>query len=246
MALIGVIVATRVITKLPSPQARRGVGGEVVVGLIVVLIASSVYLSGWLIHEQLLTQPGPGDAFYAREASLWTKHQTMLTANYNLTATHPSASHWWSWPLMLRAIFYWQHHGALIYFLGNPVVWWGAGLLTVVAAVTLFIGQIPNTQYRIPNSIWIPLAGFLIAFIPLIRVPRALFLYHYLTPLLFSLLFGLIWLDSKFKTQNAKRKTIGVVSALVLLSFILFSPLTYGFIGAPAWQETLFWLPGWR
>ena len=209
--------------------------------VLLLAAAASTYFIGWGIHEQLLTEPGPGDAFYARDATLWTKHQTMLSANYNLTATHPYASHWWSWPLMLRSVFYWQGDNAAIYFLGNPIVWWGSLILALAA-----IGALVRTVARarsLSTPLWIPLTGFLIAFIPLVRVPRPLFLYHYLTPLLFSLVLGLLWLDGAL-TPLARRRVVFSLGLAVLAAFVLFSPLTYGYL-AP-WQEQLFWLPTWR
>ena len=211
--------------------------------LLLLAVAAGTYLAGWVIHEQLLTEPGSGDAFYARDATLWSKHQTMLSANYNLTANHPYASHWWSWPLMVRSVFYWQDDGAAIYFLGNPIVWWGSLLLAVVAVAALV-----RTVAR-PGPLsgvgWLPLVGFLIAFIPLVRVPRPLFLYHYLTPLLFSLVFGLLWLDGRL-TSSARRQVVLTLSLAVLVAFVLFSPLTYGFKAPATWQQNLFWLSSWR
>lgn len=217
-------------------------------GLLILVSALVIYIAGWWLHFGLLTQPGPGDVWGVPAGNFWQDtvklHKTMLSANYNLTATHPDESSWWSWPLMLTSVFYWGgDKGAVIYFLGNPVVWWGAAGLFLIALTSAIRKKIQNPKSNIQN-LWIPLVGFFLAMLPLVRVPRALFLYHYLTPLLFSLAFGLVWLDQEL---GKKRKKI-IFSGIVLLAggFVLFSPLTYGFHVNLAWLQALWWLPDWR
>jgi hypothetical protein len=81
--------------------------------------------------------------------------------------------------------------------------------------------------------VWVPLAGYAIAFVPLLPVTRVLFLYHYLTPLLFSLAFVLLWLDRSGWAQPGglmrQRTSYVVVIGLAVIGFVLVSPLTYGF-----------------
>lgn len=221
-------------------------------GLVILASAFVIYIAGWWLHFGLLSNPGPGDVWGIPSGNFWQDtaalHKAMVSANYNLTATHPDESPWWSWPLMLTSVFYWSGgQGEVIYFLGNPAVWWGAGML-FLAALAGFARKkfsIFSSQF---SNYWIPLVGFFLAMLPLVRVPRALFLYHYLTPLLFSLAFGLVWLDQESrKMKNRRRKKI-FFAAIVLLAggFVLFTPLTYGFQASPAWLQMLWWLPNWR
>jgi len=92
--------------------------------------------------------------------------------------------------------------------------------------------------------LWIPLTGYAIAFLPLFPVQRVLFMYHYLTPLLFSLAFVLLWFDRQgFASPgetNRHRLAYAVVVALAVTGFLLISPLTYGF-NAGGYDE---WLAG--
>lgn len=217
---------------------------RVLQALVILLCAFVVYVAGWWLHFALLTQPGSGDVWGLPTGHFWQDvvklHQQMLSANYNLTATHPDESPWWSWPLMLTSVFYWSGNSAVIYFLGNPVVWWGTTIL--------FIWAFLFSRREAWRKGWIPFAGFLIALLPLTRVPRALFLYHYLTPLLFALAFGLVWADQVMrKKKKETRKQVLVLGAMaVTAGFVLFSPLTYGFQVSPAWLTALWWLPNWR
>ena len=128
-------------------------------------------------------------------------------------------------------VFYWTDGPAQIYFVGNPVVWWGATLVFVVA-VLVSVVQFGQRRRPVAPILWVPLVGYLIAMIPLVRVPRALFLYHYLTPLYFSLLVGLVWLERyqlrhRWSELHLTRFASGIVIAAVI-GWLIISPLTYG------------------
>jgi len=221
--------------------------------------AATVYAAGWALHFALLDQPGPGDAWAVPTGS-WVRdtlevHRHMLRSNFGLEATHPYASPWWSWPFMARPIYYWTHGDAALYFVGNPVVWWGAALGLVLLAGTSALRRVtglsvPEGVAR-PVRLWLPLLGYAVALAPLVRVPRALFLYHYLTALLFSLCAVMLWLDHLGFTRDggwrAQRASFhgGVVALGV--GFLVISPFSFAFVTAPTLREWVFALfPGWR
>jgi dolichyl-phosphate-mannose-protein mannosyltransferase len=227
-----------------------------------------VYGAGWALHFYLLPQPGPGDAWrvprfespvavsFVRETA--ALHRIMFDANYGLDAKHPDESAWWEWPLMRTSVFYWQAAGgdgrtAAIYLLGNPLLWWGSTVLLVSLASDVVSRRLFSPaawrQAGLAN-LWIPLAGYAIALAPLVKVPRALFLYHYLTPLIFAIVAIVLWLDAGgfFKPGSVMRQPryyFAVLGALAL-AFLVFSPLTYGFLVPPVFHSWLFWLPTWR
>jgi dolichyl-phosphate-mannose--protein O-mannosyl transferase len=114
-----------------------------------------VYLAGWVLHFELLTRAGEGDAFFRPTGhffyDLLELHRRMLSANYGLTASHPDASPWWSWPFVVTPVFYWEKEGSLIYLVGNPVVWWGT---TAIGLTALMIRLLrPVTMLRLPPDI---------------------------------------------------------------------------------------------
>lgn len=240
-------------------------------GVLIVIAALVVYAAGWAAHFLLLPHPGPGDAWhvskwtsplpisFVRETYRW--HRVMLDANYYLTAAHFDGSFWWEWPLMKTSVYYWQAAAsavapsdtrvAAIYFLGNPAVWWGSGVVFVLAVGSLVHRCLRVSLARLfVGREWIPLLGYVVAYGPLTRVPRVLFLYHYLTPLLFSLLVGVLWLQQRgwFRAGTVSRqpRSFFVLLAVVVALFIFFSPLTYGFFIEPQMQSVLFWLASWR
>jgi len=96
----------------------------------------------------------------------------------------------------------------------------------------------------------VPLAGYIIAFAPLFRVTRVLFLYHYLTPLVFSAAFVLLSLDrigwtrpGGLREQRASYKG-AIIAAIVL--FVLFSPVTYGFSVGQYDERLAAFIRSWR
>ncbi len=164
----------------------------------------------------------------------------MLSANYNLTAGHPYGSKWWTWPFMVRPVFYWQGSSGsqFIYLLGNPAVWWGSFAFLCMAIVSIAIQKGKKIGF-----IWLMIAGYLWAYVPLMRVPRVLFLYHYLTPLIFSLMIAIWWVDRM--APNRKKFAIGMLICIAL-GFLYISPLTYGYPMPAWWQSFMFAIPTWR
>ncbi len=261
VGLLGVMLAVEWIKRIYRRENWRE---TIRSGGVIAIAAILVYLTGWVIHFSLLDLPGSGDAFHKTDFSenvvidffreTYELHKVMLSANYGLKATHDYASQWWQWPIMQRSVFYWQSEGRMIYFLGNPAVWLGSGLLLAVAmisALILFGQKIQSRWVQQAKSvrIWIPVIGYLIGYIPLMRVPRSLFLYHYLTPLLFGILTGTIWLE--IVTKDSRDKSwyqigTGVIFGLIVLGFVWWSPLTYGWLAPDNWMSNLFWVPSWR
>jgi dolichyl-phosphate-mannose--protein O-mannosyl transferase len=222
--------------------------------------AVSVYAAGWALHFALLDQPGPGHA-WAVPTGDWLvdtvhAHRRMLASNYGLTAGHAYASPWWSWPLMLRPIYYWTDADAALYFVGNPVVWWGAGLGLVLLLGTTALMRVSDLRVQVAaragsSWLWLPLLGYVVALAPLVRIPRALFLYHYLTPLLFSVCAVILWLDHIGFTRSGgwrrQRGSYYALAAALGIGFLAASPVSFAFVAAPTCREGVFGIfPGWR
>ena len=153
---------------LTTPTER----GQRVAGAVLILggISAFFYVACFLPHYYLGWWGGISDLFHYYKDVMWYEKSVS-------TATHPYASPWWSWPLMLRPVAYWQDFKELgpvatIWGAGNPILWWGvipAMAITAVRAmerpdlsrVFLVIAYLAN------YVIWIPIG-------------RILFLYHYM------------------------------------------------------------------
>ena len=210
-------------------------------------------------------------------ASFWREtkmiHKIMYDANSGLKAEHHDASRWWSWPLVRTPVFYWQfseggeaNRSGSIYFLPNPFLWWGTSALFVVVILAIVITGVNNItrwakrrkelgqmrqqwQQSFLKQAWLPLMGYAASYIPLMKVTRVLFLYHYLTPWLFSLIVTVLWLERVgwITTKEAidQPKRYWLVLGIILCAFIFFSPLTYGFLLGEGVREGLFWFKTW-
>jgi Gpi18-like mannosyltransferase len=138
--------------------------------LITGSVSAMFYLASFLPHYALGWWGGIADLFHYYKDVIWYENSVA-------TATHPYASPWWSWPLMLRPVAYWQNfpaHGevALIWGGGNPLTWWAvvpAMMITGVRAIER------------PNLVRVFLvSGFFAYYLIWIPIGRILFLYHYL------------------------------------------------------------------
>ena len=193
--------------------------------LVLIFLPFAIYFSIFAVHFSLLNKPGPGDAFMTpafREGKLSTFQKflelnaQMYSSNARLTATHPYSSKWYTWPFMLRSIYYWNNGAAKIYLLGNPVVWWAStfGIFYVLLST---LGTRNKILYLISGA-------YLVNLLPFIGIDRAMFLYHYLTGLVIAIL-ALAYLIDHLKSRT--KIFVGLIS-LSILSFIYFAPITYG------------------
>lgn len=209
--------------------------------VLLLVAAFVVYVAGWLIHWAVLTSPGPGDAFYPTTGHMvqdFIEAQRITwIQNKTFTATHPDASKPWTWPFMQVVPYFWQGEGRSIYMLGNPVVWWGSFALLAGVIVQLFVlrplggaAVPPGTRSTNP---WPMLVGYALAFLPMFPITRVMFMYHYLTPLLFGLAFVLLWLDragwSSESAFSQQPRRVHLVLTAGIVGFLLVMPLTYGF-----------------
>lgn len=220
-----------------------------------------VYLAGWALHFSLLHKSGPGDIWGVPTGDFVTDvikiHGQMFNAHADLSNPHPYASPWWSWPLMMRPVYFWNSTDpdAHMYSVGNPLVWWGGSLMFVVVMVNLLLARVTNLlpaslNERERPKLWLPIVGFIASYAPLTAVTRVLFMYHYFTALIFSLIAVILWLDYAgwTRTDGLRQQRLSYYLVIVILvaGFLILAPLTYG-LEAAGITDTIFRLfPGWR
>jgi len=247
LALIGACLALNFIVR-PSWRKFRDAASH---SVWILTGALAIYTAGWALHFWLLNEPGPGFRWPIPKgdflADLVEIHKTMFNANAGLRVAHPHSSPWWAWPLMARPIFYWSGgNGASLYFVGNPVLWWGTTLGLLVVAANVVLLKITNLQLRgagkpWPRLLWVPALGYLISFAPLIPVQRPLFLYHYLSPLFFALTTVVLWLDHVGWTRpggfRSQRLSFHLATATLALGFVAMSPFIFSFLEMPDYRR---------
>ncbi len=137
---------------------------------MVAAITTFFYLLTFIPKYWLGWWGGIGSLFHYYRRVIWYE-------NAVAGATHPYASPWWSWPLMLRPIAYWQHFPkvgkvATIWGGGNPLTWWGALVAIMITAVRAI--ERPNIKR---SFLVIGYLGYLLIWV---WIGRTLFLYHYM------------------------------------------------------------------
>jgi len=176
---------------------------------------------------------------------LWQFQKNMYHYHEGVKEEHPYGSKWYTWPLMLRPVWYYggkdlaPGDAQSIAAMGNPVVWWG-GLLAMLAA--WWIGWRQRDRIVLMLSV-----AYLSFYVPWMVAPRSVtFLYHYfpMVPLLILFLVWMLrWAEERYR--NGTRLTMGVIAAAVVL-FVWFYPVYTGITVSREWMNYgMRWLPSW-
>ncbi len=231
----------------------------IVCGIILIL-----YVSVFSIHLSLLPYTGPGDVHMSPTfqstlignnlyrtsdhpslfEKIWEVNKTMFNANAGIEDPHPYGSEAYTWPLLLRPIYFWNTTlspgiESRIYLQGNPFIWWSALL-----AITLFSLNTVRTIIRKKVSLLsliLPI-GFFANLIPFLFISRVAFLYHYFP----SLIFALIALSYLLTSSKRSSIILPLFFIIAIGLFLFFSPLSYGL---PLEDSSFFlriWIPSWH
>ena len=173
---------------------------------------------------------------------------TMLAANSRISGKAPYSSRWYTWPLMLRPVFYWQiPYTNFIYYLGNPLVYW-LGTLSMAISICAMAWIVLRRKPRSGNIgiQFFVVAGYLVNYLPFIFIGRVMFLYHYEAALVFSIIAMAYLLECTFVSKTWRRSLFAILAIVCIVSFIYFSPLTYGTHLTNDELQSRMWLSTWR
>ncbi|XP_077986750.1 protein O-mannosyl-transferase 1-like [Glandiceps talaboti] len=178
---------------------------------------------------------------------LWELQWKMLFATQDVILEHKYSSDPLEWPLMERGIAYWmdQETNAQIHFLGNPVIWW-SGSAAVFVFIVFTVAMVIRWRRKccdMDEEHWdqfimcgvILLGGWAINYFPFFLLERTLFLHHYLPALLYKIMLLCVLLELVYtyvlRSSIQQQLFIWILLAWctqVVLTFIQFSPFTYG------------------
>jgi Gpi18-like mannosyltransferase len=176
--------------------ARRSQRTRMIAGSIAVVagVSAIAYLTVFMSHAIEGWWRGTADLFGYYHDVLWYEDSVS-------SATHPYSSPWWSWPLMLRPVAYWQSFPktgdpvAAIWGGGNPVLWWGG-------FVSITIMAVKATERPSLSRIFI-VAGYLSYLVIWIWIGRTLFLYHYMASVYLAYI-AMAWLIADCWNETAE------------------------------------------
>jgi dolichyl-phosphate-mannose--protein O-mannosyl transferase len=142
-----------------------------VFGLVSIAVYFATFAPAFFYHDQPLTL-----------ANLLAFQDTMYREQTQILPHHTYQSAWWSWPLMIRPIWYFYEpsDGAMrgILMIGNPVILWG-GLVAVLACLWGWL-RARDPKLLFAAGLW--MASYLIWAI----IPKSLgFFYYYYLPSIF-------------------------------------------------------------
>lgn len=166
----------------------------------------------------------------------------MWIYNTRLEATHAYASRWWTWPLMIRPVWYYVSYAgdmvAHIYARGNPVVWWA--FLPSVAVVLW------DWWWSRSRALGLVLLAFFGQWLPWILSPRITFFQHMLTSTPFACLAIAHVLSRSWREDRRWLAISFAYLMLVVAGFVYFYPLIAAWTISPEAFEARMWLPSWR
>ena len=158
----------------------------------------------------------------------------------SLTAPHPAGSPWWSWPLVLKPVYWYlgnpgSNATAVIYDTGNIVLFWGG----IAAFAWAAVASIRARSWSLAILVFALLTQY-VAWIPITRV---LFFYHFFTALPFYLIILAAALAALWESRP--RVVTGYLT-LAAAAFAFFYPFFSG-LPTPSDQAGIFYvLPTWQ
>ncbi len=187
--------------------------------LLVGSIATIAYLAVFLPHFWLGWWGGISDLFKYYSDVVWYEKSVS-------SATHPYSSRWWSWPLMLRPIAYWQNFPKTgdvqtVWGGGNPLLWWGALTAITITAVQALERPSLTRSFLV--------IGYLSYLLIWAWIGRTLFLYHYMASVYFGYLALAILLAECFKERAEPWEHLALLLTMTPV-FFLGLPPTWGWL----------------
>jgi dolichyl-phosphate-mannose-protein mannosyltransferase len=174
-------------------------------------------------------------------AEVFQLQGSMFMYHSTLSATHPFASQWWTWPLILKPVWLFVSYlpsstVSTIALMGNPAVWW-VGFALVILAVE---GAVRRKDFA---CIFITVL-FFFQWLPYVLISRVTFLYHFYVNVPFLCLATAYFLNIYWSEKWGKIATLAYFASVVVL-FGFFYPVISGMPASESWVDSLKWLGSW-
>lgn len=200
--------------------------------LFFVLIPLTIYISLYLCFPNM---------YYFQTGSLskiTNITQQMYAYHASLKADHPFYSSWYTWPLMLKPVWYYAgsvgNLKSTISGFGNPIVWW-------LGTLSMFY-MLYKSIKKDKKAIFIT-GTYICLLISYVGITRGMFLYHYFPALPFTILAATYLIKDMTEKIHKNYLYIGVI-IMVVFFFYYFFPVVSGMpvnkdrIDATKWLTT--------
>jgi dolichyl-phosphate-mannose--protein O-mannosyl transferase len=241
IGLIGLTAGLREL-KLGLPMLRRSpLAGaltlvNVMRGLLVllILVPAALYIGGYFQFFWMgYTLKDWGDLQY----QMWWYHS-------NLKACHDWASPWWTWPLLIKPVWYHvarNQDGTIenVFAMGNPLIWWPFLPAMCFAAYAWVRGRFQSI------ALGLVLLGFFGQWLPWALSPRISYFYHMLPSVPFACLaIGYALQQIGRQGRTGQRLVLGYL-ALVCVTFLFFYSHYTALPVSATYTNLHYWLPTW-
>jgi hypothetical protein len=144
-----------------------------------------------------------------------------------------------------------------VHALGNPVLWWfGAVSIFFLLSMLLAPVVIPIMKQRrlsLPENIspatWIALylvANYAINLLPWVKVTRCVFIYHYMTGVVFAFLAIAWFVDQCLHSYYRSLRVVGTtISFLIITAFVFWMPIYLGLPLSSQGYKFRMWFNSW-
>ncbi|MBI3495274.1 phospholipid carrier-dependent glycosyltransferase [Candidatus Berkelbacteria bacterium] len=235
-----IIAAIALVTALHAKKPQRFAAR--IAPFVVSLVAIPLIVYGLFFILEPGKQPVVWPDIYNWHTHTWQYH-------INLKETRTYNSKWYEWPLLTKPIHFSNvtHNGIkeAIIALGNPLIWWGSTLATLVSIG--YLGWLILKQRRaakLPFGLSVATASYLALWLPWAFVKRGLFIFHYLSALAFAIFIASYWLDQLSKHQLGRKLVIGFVIASAI-AFAYFYPIISAYPISPDAYQNRMWFRSW-
>jgi len=177
---------------------------------------------------------------------VWQYQKNMYDYHKGVKEDHPYASKWYTWPLMIRPVWYYggkdlePGDAQSIAAIGNPLIWWG-GLAALL--VSWWLGLMRRDRIVLTLAV-----AYLSFYVPWMVAPRSItFLYHYF-PMVPLLILSIVWLLRWFEDRSyfTGRKITLATCVVAAGLFVWFYPIYTGMTISREWMNVMIrWLPSW-
>jgi dolichyl-phosphate-mannose--protein O-mannosyl transferase len=150
----------------------------------------------------------------------------MFVGNMGITQFHPSQSQPYNWPFLSgRWVDFWNGHGTEIHCAGNPVVYY-------LTSTSIILSLLCRKKRKFDLLMRFVVA-WAVSYFPFFLIPRSMYLYHYIIPLMIACMNLGALIDTYFTDDVRYGKfwkgfIATIIIFLLVVSFYMYSPYSYG------------------
>jgi dolichyl-phosphate-mannose--protein O-mannosyl transferase len=176
----------------------------------------------------------------------------MLNFHFWKSKPHPYASAWWSWPLLLRPVWYYfldgvyrsiTVHGSVrgLIGLGNPMIYLAFPLGLAIS----FLNRSKKTDYPSWVRRWL-LISFFGNWLPCALLSRVMFIHYFYPASVFALLALVLALDNWWERGGVRSAFVFLYLVLTVGMFLFWYPLWSACPVSRGFYEQHLWLTSWK